>query len=154
QSRRGERAGWRRPGGARARRAARRGGLRQHQRRPDAQRRQLPEDSTPLMANRYTTVAAVLLAFVAAGVLARIADAIVHRLLAGLEIVGAENRAAVHARAKQLIRALTVLAYGVAALASISLALERFDVSEPQWNPRQLLHWTLTHGINLLVIFV
>ena len=46
----------------------------------------------------------------------------------------------VHARARQLTPgALTLLAYGVA-LASVSLALERFGVNEPQWNPRLLGH--------------
>jgi small-conductance mechanosensitive channel len=100
----------------------------------------------------YTTLATILLAFVLATVVVRVARTIVHRLLDALEIVGQENRAAVHARAEQLIRALTLLAYGIAALASISLALERFGVSEPQWNPRQLLHWGLTHGVNVLVI--
>jgi small conductance mechanosensitive channel len=104
------------------------------------------------MQVRYTVIAAILLAFVAAAVLVRIAHSVIHRLLDALEIVGTENRAAVHARATQLIRALTLLAYGVAALASISLALERFGISEPQWNPRQLVHWSLTHGINVLVI--
>jgi small conductance mechanosensitive channel len=104
------------------------------------------------MAVRYSVVAAVLLAFVAAAVLVRIAHGVIHRVLDALDIVGAENRAAVHARAKQLIRALTLLAYGIAALASISLALDRFGISEPQWNPRQLVHWALTHGINVLVI--
>ena len=64
---------------------------------------------------RYTTIAVVVLAFVIAAVVVRIAHAVVHRLLGALEIVGSENRAAVHARAKQLIRALTLLAYGVAA---------------------------------------
>jgi small-conductance mechanosensitive channel len=104
------------------------------------------------MQVRYTVIAAVLFAFVAAAVLVRVAHRVIHRLLDALEIVGSENRAAVHARAKQLIRALTLLAYGVAALASVSLALERFGISEPQWNPRQLVHWSLTHGINVLVI--
>ncbi len=47
------------------------------------------------------------------------------------------------------MRALTMLAYGVAALASISLALERFGINEPQWNPRLLIHWALTHGVNV-----
>jgi small conductance mechanosensitive channel len=106
------------------------------------------------MPLRYTTVAAVLAAFVLAAALVRIARASIQRLLSALEIVGPENREAVQARAKQLVRALKVLAYGVAALTSISLALERFGVAEPQWNPRQLLHWTLTHGINVLVIGV
>ena len=102
----------------------------------------------------YTAIGAVLLAFVAAAIAVRVAHAIVHRVLGALEIVGQENRDAVHARAKQLTRALTVLVYSIAAIASISLALERFGVSEPSWNPRQLLHWAMTHGINLLVIFV
>lgn len=101
---------------------------------------------------RYTVVAAFVLAFLAAAILVRIAHRAVHRLLDALDIVGTENRAAVHSRANQLIRALTLLAYGVAALASISFALERFGVAEAQWTPRQLLYWGLTHGINVLVI--
>src|SRR2546430_1810167 len=67
-------------------------------------------------------------------------------------MVGAENRAAVHARARQLIRALTLLAYGVAALASVSLALSRFGLSEPRWDPREVARWSATHGINVVII--
>ena len=84
----------------------------------------------------------------------RVAHAVIHRLLGALDIVGAENRAGVHARARQLTRALTLLAYGVAALASISLALTRFGVNEPQWNPRAARHWSLTHGVNIVIILV
>jgi len=87
-----------------------------------------------------------------AAVTARIAHALVHRLLGGLDIVGSENRAAVHARARQLIRALTFLAYGVAAIASVSLAIERFGVDEPAWHPRLILHWGVTHGVNVAII--
>jgi moderate conductance mechanosensitive channel len=103
---------------------------------------------------RYATVGAVVLAFILAAVVARASHAVIHRILKALDIVGAENREAVHARARQLTRALTILAYGVAALASISLALERFGVNEPPWSPRQLGHWALTHGVNLVIIFV
>jgi small conductance mechanosensitive channel len=103
---------------------------------------------------RYVTVAAVVLAFVLAAIVARVANAVIHRILRALDIVGAEDREAVHARARQLTRALTMLAYGVAALASISLALERFGVNEPRWNPRLLGHWALTHGVNLVIIAV
>ena len=103
---------------------------------------------------RYTTVGAVVLAFVIAAVAVRVAHAIVHRALDTLDIVGSENRTAVHARARQLIRALTLLAYGAAALAAISLALNRFGVNEPAWNPRLLLHWLLTHGVNVVIILV
>ena len=78
-------------------------------------------------------MAAVVAVFLLAAVLVRVAHALIHRLLDRLDIVSAENRAAVHARGEQLIRALTLLAYGVAALASISFALERFGVGEPRW---------------------
>jgi moderate conductance mechanosensitive channel len=103
---------------------------------------------------RYTTIAVVLLAFLLAAVLVRVAHSIVQRALRGLDIVGAENREAVQARARQLIRALTILAYGIAVIASVTLALERFGIAEPGWNPRLLLHWALTHGVNLLVILL
>jgi len=103
---------------------------------------------------RYTTVAAVVLAFVLAAVVVRIARAVVRRLVGGLDIAGSENRAAVQARARQLVRALTLLAYGVAALAAISIALSRFGVGEPRWDPRLLARWPLVHGINVIVIIV
>ncbi len=103
---------------------------------------------------RYTTAGVIVLAFILAAVLVRIAQVVVRRVLDALDIVGRENRDAVHARARQLVRALTLLAYGVAALASVSVALERFGVTEPQFKPRQLVHWTLTHGINVLIILV
>jgi small conductance mechanosensitive channel len=101
---------------------------------------------------RYATVGLVVLAFVSAAVAVRVAHTLIHRALDALEIVGAQNRAAVNTRARQLIRALTLLAYGVAALASISLALERLGVNEPQWDPRLFGHWFLTHGVNLVII--
>lgn len=103
---------------------------------------------------RYAAVVAIVLAFAVAAVLVSVARRFVHRLLGALDIVGIENRDAVHARGRQLIRALTFLAYGIAALASISLALERFGVNEPGWNPRALLHWSLTHGTNILLIML
>lgn len=106
------------------------------------------------MPVRYAAIAVVVLAFAFAAVLVRVAHRLIHRVLDALDIVGTENREAVQARARQLIRALTLLAYGIAALASISLALERLGVEETQWNPRQLLHWALTHGINVLVILI
>src|SRR5881397_1828414 len=101
---------------------------------------------------RYPTLAAVVVAFIAAGLVVRIAHAVVHRLLDALEIVGADNRAAVHARAKQLTRALTVLSFGLAAVASVSLALSRLGLGESQWNLRAMGRWAVTHGFNLIVI--
>jgi moderate conductance mechanosensitive channel len=102
----------------------------------------------------YPTLAAVLVAFVVAGLVVRIAHALVHRGLDALEIVGTENRAAIQARAKQLNRALTILAFGLAAVASVSLALSRFGFADSQWNLSAMGRWVITHGINLIVIAV
>ena len=111
-----------RPAARRARpgRAGRGRRLRQHQPGPDPQRRQLPEDSAPLMpALRYATIAAIVLAFVARrGRRPHSRTRSSTALLGALDIVGAENRAAVHARAKQLIRALTCSPTACAALAA------------------------------------
>jgi small-conductance mechanosensitive channel len=107
-----------------------------------------------MLISHFTTLAAVLGAFVLAAVLVLVARAIVHRVLGALDFVGTENQAAVHRRARQLIHALTILAYGVAALASISLALSRFGVGEARWDPRLIAHWSITHGVNIAIIIV
>jgi small conductance mechanosensitive channel len=101
---------------------------------------------------QFATVALVLAAFLLAAALVFAARTLVERALAALDIVGNENRAAVRQRARQLVRALTLLAYGVAALASISLALSRFGLGEPRWDPRLVAQWTVTHGINAAII--
>ena len=101
---------------------------------------------------RYATVVAILVAFVLAAVAVRIVSALIQRLLGRMEMVDGDNRAAVHARARQLVRALTLLAYGIAALASISLALSRFGINEARWDPRVVAGWFATHGINVLLI--
>ena len=103
---------------------------------------------------RYTTIAAVAFLFVLAAVVARVGHAVIQRVLTALDIVGAENRDAVHARARQLKSALTMLAYGIAAIASISLALERFGFNEARWNPRLFAHWALTHCVNIVIILI
>src|SRR5262249_17987261 len=101
---------------------------------------------------RYTTVAAIVFAFVVAAIVVRIAHTLLQRLVGALDIVDAENRTAVQARARQRIRSLTGLAYGVAALASVSLALSRFGVNEARWEPREIARWFATHGINVVLI--
>ena len=101
---------------------------------------------------RLAPIATVALAFLAAAVVVRVARAIIHRFLNALDIVGSENRAVVQARAKELTRALTLLAYGVAAIASVSFALSRFDIAEPVWDLQRIARWSVTHGANLVVI--
>jgi small conductance mechanosensitive channel len=104
------------------------------------------------MADSLAILITIVVAFVAAFALVRAARAIVDQLLNALDIVGTEQRAAMHARALQLVRALRFLAYGVAALASISLALSRFGVSEARLDPRTILRWAVVHGINVVII--
>src|SRR5437867_1236864 len=104
-----------------------------------------------MVSRHYLTIAAVVLAFLLAAIAVRIAHAVVRRLLDALDIVDPKNRVAVQARATQLVRALTMLAYGVAALASISIALTRFGIYEARWDPRSIARWFATHGINAVV---
>ncbi len=47
----------------------------------------------------------------------------------------------------------SLLAIGMAA-ATLSLALNRFGINESAWQPRAILHWILTHGVNLAIIVV
>src|SRR2546426_264762 len=102
----------------------------------------------------FTTIVAIVLAFAAAAAVVRLFHWMIRRFENALVIVSAENRAAVHARALQLGRALTLLAYAIAAIATVSLTLERVGISEPQWQPRQITHWLVTHGINVVIITV
>ena len=105
---------------------------------------------------RYATVGAVVLAFVlAALVVAHRARGRRTACSAALDIVSAENRAAVHARAQQLIRALTLLAYGVAArrqhLARPG-AVRRRRAAVGSARARRA--GRSTHGVNILIILV
>ena len=97
---------------------------------------------------------ATVLAFAAAAVAARIAHTLVGRLLDALETVSAENRAAMDRRGRQLTRAMTLLAYGVAAVASLSFALSRLGFADARFEPRVAARWALDHGVNILVILV
>jgi small-conductance mechanosensitive channel len=106
------------------------------------------------MPQSSSTIVAVALAFVVATILVRLAHRVVHRLLDALDIVGPENRAAMHARATQLIKAMRLLVYAVTVIASVSLALARFGIDEARWDPRQITTWSLSHGINIIIILV
>ena len=116
-------------------------------------RRQLPQDSASVIPRAAVpTVESILFAFALAAVVVRVATFFVHRALGGLDVVSAENRAAVQARERQLRLALRLAAFGMAAFASLSLALERFGLAEPRWRAEEVAHWFLTHGINIIVI--
>ncbi len=102
---------------------------------------------------QFRTAGAIVLAFLVAAAIVWLAGRVIHGVLARLD-VDAENRAAVQARGRRIMRALTLMAYAIAALASISFALERFGIAEPQWNRETIARWFLRHGINIVVIAV
>ncbi len=106
------------------------------------------------MPGYVLTLAAIAAAFVLAAAAARVARSLVHRSLGALEAASPQSREALHARATRLVGSVRLLAFGVAAIASISLALDRFGITEEHWDPRTMVRWVLTHGVNLVVVLV
>ena len=100
----------------------------------------------------YNTLGYILAAFLLAALVIRLVDRYVHHALESLEIVGTDNRQSLHQHAAQLVRGLTLIAYGVAAIASVSLALARFGINDQTWDPIAVARWGETHGVNLLII--
>jgi small conductance mechanosensitive channel len=104
------------------------------------------------MPSRYLTLAVIVLLFVAAIVIVRVARALVHRMLGDLEGLSAERRAEVHDRTRRLVSTLGWLVYALAAAASLSIGLSEFGVGSGAWNVRTLGTWFLTHGVNVVAI--
>jgi small conductance mechanosensitive channel len=102
----------------------------------------------------YLTLGEVVLAFVLAAIAVRVVRRILQRTLGSMEIVSQDNRTAVQRRAALLMRAMTYLFYGVATVASVSLALAQFGISEERFNPRLIATWILTHGVNIIIIII
>ena len=98
------------------------------------------------------TILAIVVAFGVAAIIVALAHAGLRRALDAMD-VSPESRKALHDRATRLIRSLRFLAFGVAALASVSFGLARFGITEPTLNPRLVGRWALTHGVNLVIIF-
>jgi small conductance mechanosensitive channel len=104
------------------------------------------------VALHHPTLVAALVAFALAAAGVQIARLVLLRLLRRLDFVGAANREAVQTRARQLTRAFTLLAYGVAALATASLALAHLGIGEARFDLREGGRWLATHGVNLVTI--
>jgi len=100
---------------------------------------------------QYRTAGVIVLAFLLAAALVWVAGRVIHGVLARLE-VDAEHQAAIQARGKRIMRALTLMAYAIAAVASISFALQRFGITQPQWNRETVAQWFLRHGVNIVII--
>jgi len=96
----------------------------------------------------------ILAAFGAAALVVSIGNAVLRRVLSTLDVGTPESRAALQNRASRLLGSLRLLAFGVAAIGSISFGLARFGITEPTWHPRAMVRWSLTHGVNLVIILV
>lgn len=104
------------------------------------------------MPEYVLTLLAIVAAFAAAALVVAVANAVVHRVVGAMDAVSPESRQALHDRAAGLVRALRLLAFGVAGAGSISFGLARFGITDQAWDPKSLVRWLLTHGVNLVVI--
>jgi small-conductance mechanosensitive channel len=55
---------------------------------------------------------------------------------------------------RYVFNTVAIIVLLIVARAAIALVLEQFGVQEPQWNPRLVLEWALTHGLTVLVILI
>ena len=55
---------------------------------------------------------------------------------------------------RYVLNAVGILALLLALRAVIAVVLKRIGIQEPQWDPRLVLNWSLTHGINALAILL
>lgn len=106
------------------------------------------------MTTRTQAFVEILTIFGVAAVVVGVARRLVRRLFVTASWANTEAAAALERRASGFMRALQLLAFGLAAVASVSFTLERFHIAEPVWNERALARWSVTHGINVAVIII
>ena len=109
-----------------------------------------PSTFVPLSPAALAGTAA--LAFALAAVVVWFGRRLVNRFLARLDIVAPEARGELQARARQLVGALAVAAFGIAAVATVPLVLSGAGLEVPDWTPRQIVSWLLSHGLHSLII--
>lgn len=97
-------------------------------------------------------VGAACLAFFVAALVVIAGRRYVRRWVARLDVASAENRGLLEARARGMVFALGVAAFGIAAVTTGSIMLGRLGLDVPEWTPRQVLSWILSHGIRALII--
>jgi len=107
-----------------------------------------------VIRGRLITILGVIVAFAAAALIVRLAQIFIARFVGKLDHLSTESRAAIQKRAATLGRAFALFAYGIAAVVSVSLGVERLGLAEPRWDPEAVSRWFLTHGVNLVVIVV
>jgi moderate conductance mechanosensitive channel len=95
---------------------------------------------------------AAVAAFVLAAAFVWWSRRFVERSLSSLDISSLENRQAIQSRARQVVRALAVVAFGVAGIATLSLSLSKAGFDVPEWTPKQIVSWLFSRGIHVLII--
>jgi small conductance mechanosensitive channel len=98
---------------------------------------------------RVAIAAVVVLAFALAAFAVRVLRSVLRRTIDAVDTMTPENRAAVHARAGRLVNAFSVLAYGIAAVVSVSLAVSRFGLGG-----RRIEQGLLVRAANIAVIVI
>jgi moderate conductance mechanosensitive channel len=106
-----------------------------------------------MLEPRVAVAAVIVLIFALAAFAVRALRSVLRRTIDALDALSDENRAAMHARAGKLVNALAALAYGIAAVLSVSVALARLSIGA-RWDPRQIERGVLVRGINIVVIIV
>jgi small conductance mechanosensitive channel len=95
---------------------------------------------------------AACLAFLFAALVVFGARRYVRRWVASLDIAAQEHRASLERRARRLVVALAVVAFGIAGVTVLSVLLGRMGMDVPDWTPRQVVSWVLSHGIRILIV--
>lgn len=105
------------------------------------------------LSSAFVTALGIGLAFALAALIIWGARRVVNRSVAKLE-AAAEHHEIAKTRGRQVMGALKLLAFGVAAVASISFAAAAVGFTVPHWTPREISDWLLTHGIRVAAIVV
>jgi moderate conductance mechanosensitive channel len=97
-------------------------------------------------------VGAACLAFLVAALVVIAGRRYVRAWVATLDFAHPDSRALLESRARGVVLALAVAAFGIAGLTAVSVMLGRMGVDVPDWTPRQIVSWVITHGIRALII--
>ena len=97
---------------------------------------------------------AAMAAFLLAALVVGLGRRFINRAFERLDVAPDQGRALLQARARQLVTALAVVAFGIASVATLALVLSLLRVDVPDWTPRQVLGWTLSHGLRALIVLV
>ncbi len=97
---------------------------------------------------------AAVASFLLAALVVGLGRRFINRVVARLDVTADEGRALLQARTRQLVTALAVVAFGIAAVATLAFVLSLLRVEVPDWTPRQVLAWTFSHGLRALIVVV